>query len=983
MRDGTKKSLSTIPAGIPFARAMAHKLLSDYRTKPEALAHVQIFLPTRRACRVLREAFLKESEGRPLILPKMQPLGDVDEEELSLAIAGTEGAEKFLDLPPGMSTLRRQVLLARLIHARADFAQGFDQALGLAAALGRFIDQVYTENLDLGSIKTLVPAEFAAHWQITLQFLDIIADNWPKILEEQGMIDGADRRNRLILALARHWQSVPPRTPVIVAGSTGSIPAVAELLSVIAGLEHGEVILPGFDIGMDQESWDSLSESHPQFGFRQLLDRVGASRHEVKIWSDYADQTVCKARRVLAREIMRPAQTTTAWTELARSTQDNFNDAFRGLSVITCNNRREEAEVIAITLRGALENPEVTAALITPDRALARQVRAACARWAINVDDSAGQSLDETPTGLFLRLLLDAVRSDLAPVCFLALLKHPFFQDHGRMWDKNVQTLERAIRGPRPPPGFKGLRQRLTGHQRHESEGFLQQLEHALAALLQLRTGSHGFETLFGAHLAAAEALVGAETLWGGADGEAAALLLAELREQAAFMPDMSLQDYGTALHSLFMTVRVRPAWGTHPRLMILGQLEARLVETDFLIMGSLNEGSWPPDPGTDPWMSRPMRRDFGLPAHERSIGLAAHDFVQGFCARDVILTRAARTDGAPTVPARWLQRLGAVLQAAGYPEDLLERTHERQWARLMDDAGTPTPRPRPGPKPPLSARPRSISATRVETWLRDPYAVYARSILALKKLDPLEQDAADAAVRGTLLHDILEQFVTAYPADIPENAAAILQDMAREKLAQHHDDPAAWQFWLPRFEGIAGHYLEHERSWRREARPLATEAEGQIMLHGPAGAFTVTAIADRIDQKDNAAVIIDYKSSATQLTIKGIEKGHLPQLAIEALILSCGGFADLATALPQALQYWVLDGQKKPISTERDIPALIERTKEGLETLIATFDNVETPYYSLPDPARAPRFNDYEHLARVKEWSNLGEDSAGSGEGA
>jgi ATP-dependent helicase/nuclease subunit B len=425
-------------------------------------------------------------------------------------------------------------------------------------------------------------------------------------------------------------------------------------------------------------------------------------------------------------------------------------------------------------------------------------------------------------------------------------------------------------------------------------------------------------------------------------------------------------------------TVTVRPAYGTHPRLHILGLLEARMIDADLIIMAGLNEKSWPPDTGHDPWMSRPMRRQFGLPGAERGIGLSAHDFVQGFCASHVIMTRSVRQDGAPSVPARWLQRLDAVLEAAGLPKNALENPSVIKWVYALDKSERYEPVRRPEPRPPVVARPRSISATQVEKWQQDPYSIYARSILRLKPLKPLEKPV-EAAEKGDVLHETLKKFVQSYPMHIPENAAAELMKIAASELEKRHDDPSIWSFWQHRFEKTADWLAQHEKDWRETAIPAGIEIEGKIELTGSNGSFTLYARADRIDAVPGGAAIIDYKSGG-DYPEKQIATGKLPQLPLEGLILSRGGFEKIGPLPPLSLQYWKLTGGKTPGEVkglQTNIDSALIGAESGLLALIGAFADENTPYYSIPRPENAPRFNDYKHLARISEWAVLGDDDA------
>jgi ATP-dependent helicase/nuclease subunit B len=202
-----------------------------------------------------------------------------------------------------------------------------------------------------------------------------------------------------------------------------------------------------------------------------------------------------------------------------------------------------------------------------------------------------------------------------------------------------------------------------------------------------------------------------------------------------------------------------RPSAGD-PRIHIWGTLEARLQSVDLLILGGLDEGIWPAEARSDAWLSRRMRRDIGLSPPERRIGLAAHDFAQALAQPRVIITRADKRGGAPTVPSRWLQRLATLIGPARMKRLVNDGRHFVRLARQLDQVPQADVKPatRPQPKPPVAARPRELSITSIELLIRDPYAVYARRILQLEPLDPIGQ-RADLRMRGNLIHDALSEF--------------------------------------------------------------------------------------------------------------------------------------------------------------------------------------------------------------------------------
>jgi len=985
MFKGPAPRIVSIDSSVAFVDALAARLLDHTGADPMKLAEMRILLPTRRACRALAEAFLRQGGGKAQLLPSMTPLGDIDEEELSIAEAGLPpGASEALGLAPAIPSLRRQLLLSRAVMALPDHKMHPEQATALALELARLIDRLATENCNPDDIRTLVgdDTDFAQHWQRVLRFLDILISQWPNILAAEGGIDPAARRNALLGAQARLWQEIPPATPVIAAGSTGSIPATADLLSVIAGLPQGLVILPGLDKDMSDEAWDSLGPTHPQFGLRQLLFRLKVTRDAVGDFTDAPRQ----ARSRLISAALTPARAAVP----APPPPDEIAAALENVARIDCPGASEEAAVIALAMRRALETPGKTCALITPDRSLARRVAAALKRWGVEVDDSAGVPLAQTPPGVFLRLLADACAERLAPVALLALLKHPLAA--GGMAAADFRSLVRgleisALRGPRPAPGVRGVRAALgdspkTAHLR-PLIGIIDDILSPLTAMLA--DPDADYAEVLNCHIAAAEALAtdrelaGAQRLWAGDAGDGAARFVAELAEAIGVMGRQPGAAYAGMFEGLMAGRVVRPRFGTHPRLHIWGLLEARLQHADTVILGGLNEGTWPPEAESNPWMSRPMMAEIGLEMPERRIGLTAHDFQQAFAAPDVILTRAERLGGAPTVPSRWLLRIDNLLERAGAGHRLGAGDGEAwlEWVKVLDDA----PHVRiaaPKPCPPLAARPKSLSVTQIETLIRDPYAVYARHVLGLKAIDPLDADPG-AAERGSLIHEVLESFVRDYPDTVPDDAERILMEIGERVFADHLARPGVRAFWWPRFERVAAWFAV----WQRERLAAGWQVNfaedfGEYVIDAIDGGFTITAKPDRIDHRPEIGLsIIDYKTGAPP-SAKQVDSGFSPQLPLEAVMAGRGAFKGVPAESAAELMYVKLSGGRTPGEEKRidlDIPALIDKTLDGVNRLITQYADPKRPYLSVPRPQFENRYSDYGHLARVAEWRASGEE--------
>ena len=1004
------ENLFFVPPGEAFADLIAKQLMAETTDQPDALPDYVLMVPNRRSAKVMRDAFLRQSGGAVTLLPTIRPLGEADEDEL--AVYGAGGQQATLDLPPAIPDLQRKLLLTRLIMTRSDHRgekPTADQAARLAGELARFLDQVQTENCQFDDLKGLVPEEFAEHWQLTLEFLQILTLHWPGILATQDVSDRAMRRNALIKAQIELWQDNIPQTPVLIVGSTGPFPALRDLMAAVLAMPKGRVVLPGLMSGVSHEDWAAIQDdaAHPQHLLDKTLRHIGRSADSVLPWPALVgDSDITIERRRLAREALRPAKTTHHWRHITGFASDVLGGVLR----VDCSGGREEATTIAVMMRDALENPAMTCALVTPDRGLARRVATELRRWEVEIDDSAGIPLHDTAPAIYLRLVVRAVQEEFAPVPLLELLKHPLsaaglppetFRVLTRLLEQNV------LRGARPGPGLDGLQTALDGWR----DEFIERMknsgsEHAHARIERTRDDHARLTDLVArcaecltpladlnadktlspvgalrSHIMAAEALAasdtqpGADRLWRGEAGEALADFVHELLNALGEFVAMPGNRYGAFLDALMADRAVRPRYGKHPRLFIWGTVEAQMQQADLTILGGLNEGVWPPEAGADPWMSRPMRQKFGLPAPEHRVGQSAHDFQQLFCSPNVVMTRALRVEGTPTVPSRWLLRIENILRKSGVSMETADAAEWRALAETLDEPADEMCRKigRPAPKPPVSARPQRLSVTQIETWMRDPYAIYARHILGLRKLDGVDEDPG-AADYGNLIHDALDQFIARHPDHLPPDGEQELLIIGREVFKPLAARPGLWAFWWPRFERIAKWFIQTEATRRGDVRKSYTEQSGT--LDTPSG-FQVYARADRIDAlRDGGIAIIDYKTGAPP-SQGDVANGFAPQLPLEAAIAEKGGFGDVPAGPPASMAFWKLSGgdpagEIVEINTNRmktTPAALAHEAVDGVNDLAAAFADPATPYLSVPHPDHAPKYSDYVHLSRRREW--------------
>jgi ATP-dependent helicase/nuclease subunit B len=1003
----------SIPAHRPFLGDLASGLLDALPA--EALADALVLLPSRRGARALAEAFVQAAGGRALLLPQIRALGDLDEGEPPF-----EPGDVALDLPAAVSPLRRRFELARLVSAHEPaLGRSLDaaSALELADALAAFLDSIELEELDesgrLARVEALVEGDLAQHWRISVEFLSIVLEAWPARLAELGLVDPAARRVRLLRALAAKWRAQPPAGPLLAAGSTGTAPANADLLALIARLPAGAVVLPGLDLELADDAWADVGEQHPQGAMKRLLARSDVTRGQVRTWPASGGGVEGRWRRRIINEALRPADATADWIGQIQKLRDEAStegvdpvaQGLEGLSVIAAAAEEEAATAAALLLREALEIPGKTAALITPDQALARRVSARLARWGVEADSSAGSPLANAPVGVLAALVARVAVDPADPVVLLAILKHPLVRlgEEAEALVRARDGIERfGLRGPRGAgPDWIERRLKAAAKPREGEaappDGRLQALAQAEALLKRLREAlSQAREPYAGPRAKAGEAARGLVlameslaadaagepgALWAGPDGEAASALLAALIDESEGLPEVRPQDFSRLIERMLEGETVRAVRAAHPRLRILGGIESRLVSADRLVLAGLEEGVWPQGAPLDPFLSRPMRAGLGLPPPERRIGLAAHDFAQAACAPEVVLVHSQRLQGAPAVESRWLWRLRTLARGAG--QELPGRPEVLDWARALDAPERFSPAPRPRPRPPVAVRPAELPVTGVETWLRDPYAIYARYVLRLRPLQRPDEPV-EARARGVAVHSALQRFAERHPDEIPSLAEELLEDLLVEAL-EEAGMPAPAMARERVLAGQAAAWLAgFERDRRRGARLLVEQKGVMEITIAPGGKpFRLTARADRLEVRGERVDVLDFKTGQAP-SRKQMQSGFAPQLTLTAAILQDGGFKAAGPALPGELVYVRVTGGRKP--GEALVRAIggesldwAADALDGLKRRIARFSSEDTAYLSWAAPQfMHARGGDYDHLARVWEWHVIGEGEEG-----
>lgn len=963
-----------MPSGADFGTALVDGLQAKLSgLSPTEIAKVEIYVNTSRMARRIKEVFDKQP---PSLLPRIRLVTDLARDPLT--DAG----------PAASSPLRRRLELsqfvAHLLTQEPDLAPRaalFD----LSDSLARLMEEMHGEGVDPTIFDTLDVSDESGHWDRALRFLKIVAP----FFDESAVPDKELRLRRVITSKIADWAIAPPQHPIIVAGSTGSRGATGLFMQAVATLPQGAVILPGFDFDLPDDVWREMDdplkfEDHPQYRFQRLLSALGVTKNQVAPW-DKRDAPHAK-RNALISLSLRPAPVTDQWLRDGPDLGD-LHAATEGLTLVEAPSPRAEAEVIALRLRQAADDG-ITAALITPDRMLTRQVAAALDRWDIKPDDSAGIPLPFSPPGRFLRQVADMATQPLTGEALLSLLKHPLCSSSV---DRNVhllQTRELELHLRRFGPAFptsadltdwaNGF---IRGKKRDQFVVNQDRLDWVawLAPLVgQTKEDDLPLAEHLSSHLALAEALAagpigtGSGGLWEERAGREATKVVDNLNAHADAGGVISAGEYASVFASVLNDGTVRDPEAGHPNILIWGTLEARVQSADLVILGGMNEGIWPEAATPDPWLNRSMRKAAGLLLPERKIGLSAHDYQQAVANSEVWITRAKRDTEAETVPSRWVNRLvnllGGLPKQNGPSALKAMRAEGGRWLSMAETLSQPAvklnPAKRPSPRPPVSARPDEISVTEVKTLIRDPYAIYAKRVLGLDPLDPLVP-TADAPLRGTIIHAVLEEFIRFETrADAPD-ARDILMQMTRDKMDVLCPWPTIRAQWIARVDKGVDQFLASEIARQLRGTPVVIEG----YTKHPIGQTGVTLVCktDRIDMtKDGSAQVFDYKTGA--VPSKAVQNSFDKQLLLTSALVELGAFDDLGTPPVTHAEFVAFNTDMRSVPAPlADTP--VREVWENFQDLIAKYNQPDRGYSARIAMQMRSDAGYYDHLSRFGEW--------------
>lgn len=923
---------TTLP-GHDLAR-LAAQLVIDHA--PD-LAEVLLLLPTRRSVLAMRSALRQCMGERATLLPRMLSLADIGDELPGLI--GAAALPLLASIPPAMAATQRLYVLAAQVQqfeASRGGRASLMQALALAQQLAELQDRAIRAQVALTpeTLQALFPGDYARHWQQSLAFLNIVAQHWPPLEAALGQTTPTTREVAMLTALAAHWQQHPPATPIFVIGSTGSQPATRTLLRTVAALPQGHVVLPGLDPRIAPEHWQAVDGGHPYEHLKTLLDEASLLPADVTLLGEMLPPSIWLTA-------LQPVDAMANWANC------NPVDA-ASIRLCACQHAEEEARIIALSLREALEKYSGRIALVTPDEGLMARVDAHLAQFHLQANRLSTGTLAQSPVGSAYIATLEAAEKPESLQALLNLLRHPLVRaEEG--WESWLGAFERAVRGvsthgigqlpPLPAP--------LRGAHAQRVSDCVRELAAWSRARLRVSEWIDHFNRLLATWMQPGE-------------GEGSMEPALEALEAADMFGPLALDAFAALLRQTLEAAWRGPQFSAHPRLFMLTPVEARLQAFEHVVLGNMQDAIWPGERAQSPWLNLAQQAQLGLPGAKDHAALMAHDVLLLGSAPSVLLTWRQRDGGSPTQRSRYIERLTALLAAQGMDETEQSCPHYRSIAQALHAATAFLPEEAPQPRPPY--RPAQLPVSALDRLFTDPYSLYARYILQLRPFDALDAEP-EAKDFGILAHRALHGLSEHWNRHESPPEAATLSTMADEALAPFANRPNVQLFWRPRL-GAALEYVNAQEILRRE-QAMRTESEQPIsgMIALASGrSITLEGRIDRLEVGEQRH-LVDYKTG-TPPTLKDVTEGRAVQLLAYAMLLSAQG------RQPDTLEYWGLPSGKR----EGNIAWLAwdEFTASAFESQLRAaldcFMDPSTPLLAQPVIQRS--HGDYDGISRYDEWA-------------
>ena len=961
-----------------FLKSLALGLLNEFKGDNHALAKTTILLPTKRSVKSIKNIFLNYTDKHAVLLPKIIPLDELGENE----------AIDTFNINPSIPKLSRRFLLTQLIIKKLESNENIPRhevANSLAIELENFLDESQTHNIGLNNLEKILPENLASHWQSTLDFLNIIKDNWPKILEDEKFYDKVERRNKLFESISKDWSEHKPNDLIIAAGTTASITATRKLLKIITTLPTGLIVIPGLDKTLDQESWENIDETHPQYSLKGLLEFLETDRSDIKNWPYQKYHSKKLYREKFITEVMRPKETTNKWLKLNDKEKKEIS---KNISIIEPEDDQDEALTIALAMRHVESAGDKSCTLITRDDELANNVSLILERWNIKAENSFGYPLIDTQQGTYLQLVLDVAFGNFSMVSLLSLLKHDLFCCGLEKENTISLVQEIEIKYARGKASYKTLEDlgNIIKLEEKESKSLIDWFQYFLDSISELVSFNHknkvSFSKIIRSHIICSERLansqnsIGLDRIWRENTGQACSMFLSEIIQNSDKMGAIKPESYKNIFSQLLREEKIQNSDEYHPRIRILSPIESRLIYHDIVIIGGLHEGVWPEELKSGPWLNHEMRSKIGLPKLENKIGLSALDLCHSLGSDEVVIMLAKKKGRDLPAPSRWAYRIKQIYKPEKKNAEVktIKSENLEKWSKIFYAQNKKIQILPPQPIVDHKHKPRSVRLTDVGLLLRNPYEFYVKNILNLR---PLEKVGIESENRlyGTIVHKIFDYFMKkhfSFKKTEDKNTSEFLK-LTEKILSEENLSDSQRLLWSPRIQRIGKKYINYNLKNKENIKQIFTEIKGQLKLRLHSNDLAINGKADRVDILGNGILkIVDYKTGSIPSNNK-IKDGYEPQLPLLAIMAGNKGFKGISLTENShssiELEYWKMDGKKDGFDC---IPKKIDNLEEYFQSFkffINDFIFEDKPYFYQIEKKLNGKYDTSKHLSRIDEW--------------
>ncbi len=923
-----KTNVFNIPANYHFFRS-----LFDWAEKKfgAEISQVKFFLPNRRSCREFREVFLQKKTNT--ILPQIKAISDISYEDFFDFLPNLEAKENIDELLKIKTLSGSDYLffLSQEIQKLSIFGQDldFEQAFKIAINLQSLFDDIEREEIDLKKLEEIDDSNLSQHRLLTLDFLKNFHVQIKNSLLKKDVFFASSSQNFIIQKFVSLLEKQGSKTPIVIAGSTGSVSFSSKLIRAIS--QKNFVVLHG---ASDE---DFAAENHPQFFLNRLIKFLKIEKKAIGQIAEEKFSLSPQSRQKLISLMVLPSAETLKWQEVSKylDVENTSQDLAKNFHLIEAKNEIEEAKIIKLILLEALQNKK-TSALITNNDKLAKLVKLELEQSFLPFNDTRNLSIFNSHLVNFLLLILELIESDFNSHSLLAILKNPlcaYSQDKKLLADFEIKIL----RQDRANSGLEGINKKL------ENDKILKEFfGNFCADFSEFSTFTLASQT---SALVKIAQNLSKKTWQQLLEPEPAQIELFEFFEKLKTQKEITLNSKN--LLSSFKTLLSQLSYfeksDASAPIQILSTIEARLLNYDLVIIASLNEGDFP-QVEAENWLGKKIKKDLGIDRVLKKSGQSAYDFCNYLSNRSVVLTRCKSSNGGVLIESPFLlkfkticQKIGVSLNSGEKYFALLAKTNEVQ-SRQIKVAN---------PKPKIEFRPKKISITDISKLLSDPYDIYAKKILQLKELEKIDFEPSYAEF-GSFIHKALEEFVK-NPKE--EN----FLEKAQEIFEEYFLFSESKLIWWPKFENIFAEFVkENQRFLNLENR---VEIPADVFVAG----ITIRGKIDRVIVNDEGGLeIFDYKTGQVPGK-KDVMLGINPQLTLAALMLLEEKIA--------SLNYWKLSSSsaseiKKICDDREEILILTAAAKAGLARLFEFFANEENGYTATDNSARS----DYKNLARSEE---------------